>query len=389
MGIIGARSDLASNTPSNWTVTVNNGVTLTAVNSQTNAVFTGTPAEFAALFNQSVETDTEAMVRTVSEARLVELNTLGSPVPKGIFLKDPTTGLVYGQSDGAGSFQSLGGGGGVGGWGSDRTTGIFELDETSGEYLVTVETIDGIPWTIGRDLQAREILRQWTAGGLSRTVSYASGGGVATGNFVINGGEIWVPLSTQMPAIKTALAGLGVGMLGAPRFHVADLNLSIEWNRVDACFRGVGKAPITFTTFPDTGSYTSLSESSNIVSAVFPGWLSGPHGHWEFRLDARKTGGVNPWTLRVYAGTEVIASANSIPLGQLAYRLKGQIRNRGGLALNYYAGGMLDDASGAAAWSDTTLNTGNDVTWGVRMLNVTATGDTLGVKAASLIYSHR
>jgi hypothetical protein len=49
--------------------------------------------------------------------------------------------------------------GGGGGWGSDRTAGDFELDEYSGEWLPTDETIDGIPWLIGRDLEGREVLR--------------------------------------------------------------------------------------------------------------------------------------------------------------------------------------------------------------------------------------
>lgn len=105
----GNRTDLASNTPSNWTVTSNDGTNVVAVNSETNAIFSGPLTQFVSLFDQAVEVDETAFARKISISRLAELQLLGVPVPKGTILRDPSTGLMYGQSDGVGSFQPISG----------------------------------------------------------------------------------------------------------------------------------------------------------------------------------------------------------------------------------------------------------------------------------------
>ena len=46
----------------------------------------------------------------VVASTLAALASGGVPVPAGTFLRDPTTGLIYGQSDGAGGYLSLLGG---------------------------------------------------------------------------------------------------------------------------------------------------------------------------------------------------------------------------------------------------------------------------------------
>ncbi len=46
---------------------------------------------------------------TIASGDLAGLHTAGRPVPIGTFLKDPTTRLIYGQSDGAGSYEAFGG----------------------------------------------------------------------------------------------------------------------------------------------------------------------------------------------------------------------------------------------------------------------------------------
>ena len=48
-----------------------------------------------------------------SIAQVAALAAAGTPAPKGVLLVDPTTLLLYGQSDGAGGYVALGGGGGV------------------------------------------------------------------------------------------------------------------------------------------------------------------------------------------------------------------------------------------------------------------------------------
>lgn len=45
---------------------------------------------------------------TLDSTDLTGLNTAGKPIAKGVFLKDPTTKLIYGQSDGAGSYAAFG-----------------------------------------------------------------------------------------------------------------------------------------------------------------------------------------------------------------------------------------------------------------------------------------
>jgi hypothetical protein len=169
------------------------------------------------------------------------------------------------------------------------------------------------------------------------------------------------------------------------------LGLSVEWNRTDGCFRGIGKSEIHFGSAIDAGNYTSLTESGNLVSFTFPGWLSGPFGSWALEADVRKTGTAQAFTARIYAGTELIGAAVSIPNTNLVYRLNGYIKNRGTLATNHYLSSLNGPGpSGATvAYVDSTLNTANDVVFGVRMLNLVAIGDTLGVKHAVLRYSHR
>ena len=46
----------------------------------------------------------------VAASTLAALASGGVPVPAGTFLRDPTTGLIYGQSDGAGGYTSAFGG---------------------------------------------------------------------------------------------------------------------------------------------------------------------------------------------------------------------------------------------------------------------------------------
>jgi hypothetical protein len=44
----------------------------------------------------------------LSSTQLGKLNDAGTPIPKGTLLRDPVTGLIYGQSDGAGSYSAFG-----------------------------------------------------------------------------------------------------------------------------------------------------------------------------------------------------------------------------------------------------------------------------------------
>ena len=48
----------------------------------------------------------------MTSAQVAAANAAGNPVPRGTLLADPTTGQLYGQSDGAGGYEALGGSGG-------------------------------------------------------------------------------------------------------------------------------------------------------------------------------------------------------------------------------------------------------------------------------------
>lgn len=178
--------------------------------------------------------------------------------------------------------------GGSGGWGSDRTAGTFALDAASGEYVVATETIDGIPWTVGRDLLGREVLRQWGSGGLSRAIDYSLGGGVASGNVIVHGNEVWVP-SSAMATLKTQLTALGSAAAGAPRFYVYDYfgsrGLVVEWNYIDACFRPIcsGMAMVYSNLTPVVGVNPGSAESAALFTFAFPAWLRGPQGQWKIK----------------------------------------------------------------------------------------------------------
>lgn len=62
-----------------------------------------------------------------SDAQVAAMYAQGTPVPKATFLVDPTTLLLYGQSNGAGGYVPLGGGSGIPVmWGPFTASGVVK-----------------------------------------------------------------------------------------------------------------------------------------------------------------------------------------------------------------------------------------------------------------------
>jgi hypothetical protein len=175
-----------------------------------------------------------------------------------------------------------------GGGGSDRTAATTET--VDGVERIATETIDGLPKAYSYDVSQRLTVDEWLAGGLERTVEYSTvpGFGIATGNRIVNGGQIYVP-SADMPALKVGLVGLGAVVVPA-QFWVPEYHCAFCWDEVDQRFRPAsgGEISLGVTLSKPTATIPNGSYSSNAYSLTLPGWLRGKSGalriwtHWGF-----------------------------------------------------------------------------------------------------------
>lgn len=258
-----------------------------------------------------------------------------------------------------------GGSGGGGGGGSDRTAVTAEASPSDG-YRPIAETVDGIPWTnITYDVFSREIARAWVAGGLTRTISYASGLGVASGNIIRAGGEVTVTVS-QMAALKTALIALGAGMVGVPRFFVSDFDggrgTVVEWNDIDACFRGVN-GPVSYAGFVVNSSAHQLAtESAALRTITCDGWLAGPRTRYIVDVEVTKAGETDTTFIRVKVGGSTIlsssasAGANNFFYGRGAIQAVGATNSQRFVSNAFTDAGAVSSAVHSAATIDMTAN---------------------------------
>ena len=82
----------------------------------------------------------ESTVVALASTRLASMAAAGNAVPSGVLLKDPATGKIFGQSDGLGGYEALGGVG--------ASSGVFR-----GSYTWAARPLTGL--TIGDTIRAR------------------------------------------------------------------------------------------------------------------------------------------------------------------------------------------------------------------------------------------
>lgn len=264
-------------------------------------------------------------------------------------------------SGGAGGGSSSAGGGG-----SDRTDHTYEADPVNGGYRLATETVDGIPHTYGYDGTGRLSTDIWSAGGLSRTITYdaTSGLGEATGN--IYRGSAIVTTASQMATLKTALAALALTDK-SPQFFVADYDsgrgLSLEWDNENNGFRGVSGAPIrAFEDYTTESVWTSsTSESGNRFSYSVPYWMLHRRSRVEFTGLAICTGTLGTKAIRAYftGGSNLFcnaacaASLTAIPVEGEVVFMDSMSVQRGSSNGTLQSGGVL--VTGATDFTSTNI----------------------------------
>lgn len=158
---------------------------------------------------------------------------------------------------------------------ADRTNVVLEADPVNGGYRVYKYTESGLEWTISYDVSGQPVGYSALGGVLSRTISYTSGFGVASGNVFVAGGALSV-LTASMDALKAALISLGTAV--SQTFFCSDFDSNrgqlFEWNYVNQGFRGPGGAYFcyTFTQNYTSGTNPGTTEKT-VFTAVVPTWL--------------------------------------------------------------------------------------------------------------------
>lgn len=238
-----------------------------------------------------------ATVVRLDATDLSGLHTAGRPVAAGVLVASPATGVIYGQSDGAGGYEALGGGGGGGGddvtdWGG-FTAGV-----------PSTVTVNGVTQTIGRDVDGNPItytIALTGADDIVTTLSYDNGYSEAAGN-IIKGGAITMTAAQAQFLKSEVLTALGSAANGF-KARVTDLFFStlpanatpiyhegvFEWQNTR--FRAVSGCE--FDVWHNSTHVNSSAESAALATVVLPGWLCGRGNIWRNRVVHTAAGGTN------------------------------------------------------------------------------------------------
>lgn len=118
---------------------------------------------------------TPVVYYTATAPEVAALAAAGTPVPPGAMLIDPTSRLIYGQSDGVGGYQALGGAFDVASQaeaegGTNNAKGMTPLRARQASAFAP---ISGVVYTNGR-------ITQWVEGGVTYTATYNANGSFNT-----------------------------------------------------------------------------------------------------------------------------------------------------------------------------------------------------------------
>jgi hypothetical protein len=267
---------------------------------------------------------------SLSSAQLGKLNDAGTPIPKSTLLRDPVTGLIYGQSDGAGSYSALGGGGGGGGGGGadDPTAwGSFTAGKPG-----TV-TVNGVQWVIGYtgDNITSYTVALTGADDLVVAVSYDNGYPEYSGNINI-GGAVSMTAAQARYLGAEVLASAGAAANGfrarvtdlfyttstanaTPIYHSAVIEWAVSrWEPVSNC---------VFEVWHNSTHINSAVESAALVTVGLPRWLCGAGRVWKTQSSFTSTlGSADILALRFKVNATTVHTVSSSSATTIAAHLE-------------------------------------------------------------------
>ncbi len=261
---------------------------------------------------------------TIASTDLSGLNTAGRPVPKGVLLKEPSTSLLYGQSDGAGGYTGIGSSASSNssGGGTDWKLATDDTAPSGGVRVDTYTDDSGLIWTRNYNDAGDGSLQNETAlgGALTRTWSYTSGGiGYISAGASRKSGGAYSVLAADMASIRTELITLGTAA-DAPQFWVSDYDngtgatgLTVEWDKANAGFMNVNRRNLYWNANLSV-AHSSTSESSALVTVSIPGWLAHKNCMTGVRARFDKSSGTDTLAINVKVNGTTVRSASSANL---------------------------------------------------------------------------